>query len=220
MGAVLGVDGCKGGWVGVLWRRDAVEVLVALDLGSLVAQAGDVDAVAVDIPIGLVDGTDRGPEALARARLPGRASTVFNAPALAALHAPSYEVANAMNRTSVGKGLSRQAYSLLPKIVDAHDYVSAGPAPPVIEAHPELCFATMNGSVVREPKKTTAGVAIRRRLLLDVGIDVPTRRVLGAATDDVLDAAAVAWTARRFADGAADRLPEEPRHVLRPAIWA
>lgn len=220
MGAVLGVDGCKVGWVGVLWQLDAAEVLIALDLETLIAQAGDVDAVAIDIPIGLVDGTDRSPEALARARLPGRASTVFNAPALAALDAQSYPEANAANRASVGKGLSRQTYSLLPKIVDAHHYVSARPATPLIEAHPELCFATMNGSVVREPKKTTAGEAIRRRLLLDAGIDVPTGRVRGAASDDVLDAAAVAWTARRFVDGTAERLPRKPRHVLHPAIWA
>lgn len=219
---VLGVDGCSVGWVGVAWDEQ-VSTLVALDIQQLVSEAMrhfTIEAVAIDTPIGLSSHADRAPEAHARRRLPGRASTVFSAPALAALRAETYEEANAANKAVLGKGLSRQAFGILPKIADVHDWLMTEPAVPVIEVHPEVCFATMNGDVVRHPKRTAGGAVIRRRLLEQEGLVVPTTRVRGAAPDDVVDAAAAAWTARRFADGLAERLPPEPSDQLAPAIWA
>ena len=219
---VLGVDGCPVGWVGVAWGED-VTTFVALDIEQLVRQAMSrftIEVVAIDTPIALSSDGDRAPEAYARRRLPGRASTVFSSPALSALRAETYAEANAANRAALGKGLSRQAFSILPKIADVHDWLATGPAVPVVEVHPEVCFATMNGAVVREPKRTPAGAAIRRRLLEQEGLVVPMPRVRGAAPDDVVDAAAAAWTARRFADGVAERLPPEPRDQVAPAIWA
>ena len=219
---VLGVDGCSVGWVGVSWD-DQVSTLVALDIEQLVLQAMSrftIEVVAIDTPIALSSDGDRAPEAYARRRLPGRASTVFNSPALSALRAETYDEANAANRAALGKGLSRQAFGILPKIADVHDWLATGPDVPVIEVHPEVCFAAMNGTVVREPKRTPAGAAVRRALLESEGLVVQATRVRGAAPDDILDAAAAAWTARRFADGTAERLPPEPRDQVAPAIWA
>ena len=218
---VLGVDGCSVGWVGIVWGEE-VSTLVALDIEELVRQAMSrfaIEVVAIDTPIALSSDGDRVPEAYARKRLPGRASTVFSSPALSALRAETYAEANAANRAALGKGLSRQAFGILPKIADVHDWLATGPRVPVIEVHPEVCFAAMNGTVVREPKRTPAGAAVRRRLLEREGLVVPTARVRGAAPDDVVDAAAAAWTARRYADGMADRLPPEPRDQVAPAIW-
>ncbi|KQV76094.1 hypothetical protein ASC61_14375 [Aeromicrobium sp. Root344] len=219
---VLGVDGCPVGWVGVAWGDD-VTTFVALDIEQLVREAMShhaIEVVAIDTPIGLSSDGDRAPEAYARRRLPGRASTVFSSPALGALRAETYDEANAANKAALGKGLSRQAFGILPKIADVHDWLATGPAVPVIEVHPEVCFAAMNGAVVRQPKRTAAGAAIRRELLGREGLVVPATRVRGAAPDDVVDAAAAAWTARRFADGVAERLPPEPRDHVAPAIWA
>ena len=219
---VLGVDGCSAGWVGVAWD-DQVATLVALDIEELVRQAMSrftIEVVAIDTPIGLSSDGDRAPEAHARKRLPGRASTVFSSPALSVLRAETYDEANTANRAALGKGLSRQAYGILPKIADVHDWLATGPDVPVVEVHPEVCFATMNGVVVREPKRTPAGAAIRRRLLEREGLVVPTSRLRGAAPDDIVDAAAAAWTARRYADGVAERLPPEPHDQAAPAIWA
>lgn len=220
--AVLGVDGCPVGWVGILWGDD-VSTLIALDIEQLVAQAMDraaIEAVAIDIPISLPVDVDREPEAHARKRLPGRASTVFSSPALSALRSETYDAANAANRAALGKGLSRQAFALLPKIVDVHDWLQTSPSVPVIEVHPEVSFAAMNGRVVTDSKKTPQGAALRRQLLEREGLLVPSDRVRGAAPDDVVDAAAAAWTARRFIRGTAERLPPEPRDEPYPAIWA
>ena len=222
MGAVLGVDGCRGGWVGVVWGDGTgagTEVLVRPTIAELVADAGTVDAIAIDTPIDLPVDVPRAAERLARGRLPGRASTVFNAPAAAVLRAADYPAANAANRAALGLGLSKQAWYLVPKIRDVHEWLTTSPDVPVVEAHPEVCFAAMNGGVLVDGKTTVPGEALRRALLAAHGLDVVAERRRGVAVDDVLDAAATAWTARRFADGVAERLPPEPRDELHPAIW-
>ena len=219
MGAVLGVDGCRIGWVGVRWDG-VTEVLVAPTIAELVAAAGPVDAIAIDIPIDLPVDTARVAEQLARRRLPGRASTVFNAPASVVLDAPDYPAANAANRTALGLGLSKQTWYLVPKIRDVREWLETGPAVTVVEAHPEICFAAMNGGVLVDGKTTAPGESLRRSLLAVHGLDVEAVRRPGVAVDDILDAAATAWTARRLADGIAERLPPEPHDQLHPAIWA
>lgn len=220
--AVLGVDGCRLGWVGVRWDGPTTEVLVAATIAELVRSAGPVEAVAIDIPIDLPVDTPRTSEHLARGRLPGRASTVFNAPALAVLDAADYPAGNAANRAALGLGLSKQAWYLVPRIRDVRDWLatSAPSSTPVVEAHPEVCFAAMNGGVLVDGKTTASGEALRRSLLSAHGLDVVAERQRGVGVDDVLDAAATAWTARRLVDGLAERLPAEPRDHLHPAIWA
>jgi predicted RNase H-like nuclease len=218
--AVLGVDGCRAGWVGVRWDDDGrTRVLVAPTIAEVVAAAGDVAAVAIDIPIGLPSTHPREAERWARGLLPGRASTVFNAPAEATLRCPTYAEANAANKAALGLGLSRQSFSLLPKIADVHDWLATAPSVRVVEAHPEVCFAAMNGGVLVDGKTTAAGEAHRRRLLADHGLDVTPKPQRGVAVDDVLDAAATAWTARRVTRGEAERLPPQPRDRPSPAIW-
>ena len=135
------------------------------------------------------------------------------------LDAPDYPAANAANRAALGLGLSKQTWYLVPKIRDVHDWLTTDPAVPVVEAHPEVCFAAMNGGVVIDGKTTVDGEARRRQLLHDHGLDVEAIARRGVAVDDILDAAATAWTARRLADGIAERLPEGPRDQLHPAIW-
>jgi predicted RNase H-like nuclease len=79
--------------------------------------------------------------------------------------------------------------------------------------HPELSFqALAGGTPLSHAKKTWRGQHLRRALLADAGIALPDE--LGEAdriaADDVLDAAAAAWSARRIALGTAERLPRTP----------
>ena len=81
---MLGLDGCKGGWVGALLSPGgAVSWHFLADLRAGLALGADV--VAVDIPIGLPDAGPRRCDQLARARLGPRGSSVFPAPVRAAL---------------------------------------------------------------------------------------------------------------------------------------
>ena len=104
---VAGVDGCRAGWVLAAVPRDGrgpSQVLVVPDLAYVVAEleAGRLDAVAVDIPIGLPIRGPRAADVLARARLGPRRNSVFPAPARAVLGATDYADACARSRAVCG----------------------------------------------------------------------------------------------------------------------
>jgi len=84
----------------------------------------------------------------------------------------------------------------------------------VFEVHPEVSFRELVGHTL-SPKSTGTGAAERRLGLLAAGIELP---VLPYPDVDVLDAAAAAWSAARYASGMALALPEGHRSRI-GAIW-
>lgn len=210
---VLGVDGCPGGWVGARLADDRVDILVAASLVELVRDAGAVVVVGVDMPIGLPDGgAPRTAEALARRRLPpGRKSSVFPTPMRTACEASTWAEANAANKAACGRGLSHQAFGLTRKILEVDAYVRAEHRVRVAEVHPEVSFATLDPSCVVASKKSVAGRDARVAALEQAGLALPdVVRGPGYAVDDLLDACAVAWSARRVARGDHVSLPDPP----------
>jgi predicted RNase H-like nuclease len=139
--------------------------------------------IAVDMPIGLPDHGRRACDALARARLGPRRSSVFPVPVRSALAASSFADVT---------GLSIQGWHLVPKIRE----VDACWEPRVRECSPELSFAVLAGAPMTHNKRTPEGQAERLAVLGDV-----VTKARGAATHDVLDAHACLRTARRIADG-------------------
>ena len=226
---VLGVDGCRAGWIGVVYAADGpAEVLVRSWFADLVADAlerGPLHVVGVDIPIGLPDSSARQADILARRRLSvGRKSSVFPTPTRAACDAPTWTEANSANRTATGGvGVSVQAFGLVPKINDVDAFLRAGAPVPVIEVHPEVSFAAMAGGTIGDRKQTPAGVGARVEALRAADVPVPPAGPgKGYDTDDLLDACAVAWTAMRYAQGLAEPLPDPPEVFsdgLPAAIW-
>ena len=77
--------------------------------------------------------------------------------------------------------------------------------------HPELSFAAMAGAPLGASKHTGPGRDERRRLLARAGIEIPAG-TLAALIGDVLDAAAVAWSAGRIAAGQAVTVPAIPQY--------
>ena len=83
--AVLGVDGCPGGWVGALVEDDEVSWHTGAFADLLALPA---TAVAVDIPIGLPPGAERRlADVEARAAIGSQRSSVFFAPPRVVLEA-------------------------------------------------------------------------------------------------------------------------------------
>jgi predicted RNase H-like nuclease len=203
---VLGIDGWRGGWVGVVLDGTAV---VGATVADVVGQVADVAVVGIDIPIGLVDKGHRPCDLAARRLLGRRASTVFLTPPRAALEAPTYAEALTI------AGVSKQAYGLRRRIFEVEAWC-AGTDLDVREVHPEVSFAEMAGRVLLTSKHTPEGLAERRAALQASGIEPP--EVARVPEADVLDAAAVAWTARRVAAGTARPLPDPP--VDGCTIWA
>jgi predicted RNase H-like nuclease len=224
---VLGVDVCRAGWVGIAWSGRATSAYVAEDIGRIVALGnadGPIDVIAIDIPIGLADDRPRQADLLARNAAGRRWASVFMTPVRPALLTENYAEASALNRRLTGTGISRQAYNLRDKILQVDDWLRRAPSL-VVEAHPELSFGEMAGAPLADSKSTWPGAERRRRLLVDAGLDVSGDLGLSGhqvGVDDVLDAAAVAWTAARIARGAARCIPDPPEKFsdgLSAAIW-
>ncbi|MFC4859036.1 DUF429 domain-containing protein [Actinophytocola glycyrrhizae] len=218
---VLGVDACKSGWIGIRLGQD-VTAHFARHVADLVAET-EPAIVAIDIPIGFPERGRRAADVEARKLLGSRWSSVFLTPVRTALTEPTHERASAVNRELAGEGMSMQAFGLFPKIREVDAWCRTAPCR-VVEPHPELTFRQMAGEPLPDSKKTWAGLEHRRGLLADQSIHLPAD--LGeagrqAAPDDVLDAAAVAWTAARVASGTALSLPDAPAEFddFPVAIW-
>ena len=236
MSKVVGVDGCKGGWVGVVHDTATGQrgCAVFADFQSLLLFVGDADVIAVDIPIGFLDEARHGGRTCdveARALLGAkRASSVFPPPVRGALAAQNYGEALRVNRSSsaAGIGLSKQCHALFPKMREVDDLMTPGRQDQVREIHPELSFWAMNGGkAVVAGKRTREGAAARFGLLWDCGIRIEVEIVSRwpksvAAPDDLLDAHAACWTAQRIVEGQAVRIPAAPEvdaKGLRMEMW-
>lgn len=228
VGGVLGADACPAGWVGVVLSRGRAVAVVHAEIDGLVALAtarGPLEAIAIDIPIGLADSGPRQADLLARKAAGPRYASVFLTPVRAALLAETYAAALTASRELAGMGISSQAYRLRAKILQVDRWRQGTLTCPVVEAHPELSFAAMAGAPLRDSKSTWAGAVRRHQLLAAQGIDLDGDLGLSGlrvGVDDVLDAAAVAWTARRIAAGSARRMPAEPERFsdgVDCAIW-
>jgi len=209
MTPVAGVDGCRGGWI-VVYDECAT---VHRDFAAVLAALPDDAVVAVDIPIGLIDehvAGGREVDRAARVELGPKRSSVFSAPPRCALAARTLPEARRR-----GARLTLQTLNLLPRIEDVDGVMTPELQSRVFEVHPELSFAAMaGGSPVLTPKRTAAGANERRSLLQRAGACIPERPT-GAAVDDLLDASALTWSARRVADGTASHVPYSPSRDAR-----
>jgi predicted RNase H-like nuclease len=214
---IAGIDGCKRGWVVVHCPHDdlaAAEVSFTADLNSFMT-AAQIDFAVVDIPIGFTSGpSDRDVEPSMRAMLKGKSSSVFNTPCREALDQDSYHGASEVNRKTLGKGMSKQTHAIFPKMREMDRIVRELGQNKIREGHPEVTFAVLNGSPVHTRKKDSAGADARASLLVCEGFNIAelasTVRHLDAAKDDILDAAALLWTAKRFVEKKHITLPPVP----------
>lgn len=210
---LLGVDGCRAGWLVVGGRLDPSGEFEQLSwsLEHEAASFIDADLVAIDMPMGLAADGPRPCDKQARALLGVRRSSVFPAPVRAALGAGDYREACDLSFAVSGRKLSKQAYNLLPKIRQLDQLLLADPkrSDRVHEVHPELALSQWNGGEpMAHPKKTAAGAAQRQALVeaqfpglaLKIRTGVAKSKL---ADDDILDAIACLWSARRlFRQGA------------------
>ena len=212
---VAGADVAGGKWVAVVLEDGRFAgALVSPTLEQLYDALGPVATIAVDIPIGLpADGRDypRPADTEARRFISPRHSSVFSAPARPVLDAKTYQEANRLHKELTGKGISQQSWALKAKILEAEALCSQHSN--IIEVHPEVSFRAMNDAPLEFSKKQWNGQSERRSLLDRHGIHIPDNLPEQAGhvpPDDILDAAAAAWTAQRFAAGQSRSLPAQP----------
>jgi predicted RNase H-like nuclease len=217
---VIGVDGCAGGWITASRRAGRGEIVCRRieRLEALFTDAVTPGVVAVDVPIGLLARGARLCDVEARRLLGARRSSVFTPPLRSMLGATSQALASRVRRRLEGKGVSIQAWGIVPKIREVDRLLRADPGRCRIvrEAHPELCFFVLNGGrPMREPKKTAAGRAERMALLgtwcgAAAARALGDRKALGCQADDIVDALVLLWTAERIQRGEAVTIPAQP----------
>lgn len=213
-----GIDACLRGWVAVLVNSDGLTVMTERALPDLIERCGSADIIGIDMPIGLTD-APRDCDVEARPFVGPRRNSVFMTPPADVILAETYEEANALARKRYGYGISRQAYALSPNIRIVERIASLDQR--LIEVHPEVSFRALIGKPLEYAKTTWNGQQVRRSALRAAGLEPP--ELLDEAGSvppaDVLDAAAAAWSARRYAEGIAEALPRDARRGARPAIW-
>lgn len=233
MSTVIGVDGCPGGWIAVRWGETLSHHLCR-SFTEVVAMEADV--IAVDMPIGLPDLSGREAEREVRAKLGERQSSVFSVPSRAAVMCADYRAACSANleHSDPPKKVAKQIFYIFPKMREVDAVMTPALQSRIFEVHPELAFWAMNGErPLALPKKVKGrphppGLDLRRALLeaggFPLGLLPPASyRMADVGADDLLDACACAWSARRLRDGQAVRCPATPptnSRGLRMAIHA
>jgi len=221
-----GVDACSSGWIWVsLDQSLCVKAWgVEREFSAVMIQLKACNIVGVDIPIGLPwhQHPSRKCDADARTLLkPLRHSSVFSSPSRVVIdlwnqshiNFPNYNLAyyfySNINFKEIGKKLSRQSFGIVPKIAEVDSYLLSNKmqAQRVLEIHPEVSFAILNGrKALGENKRTPPGQRDRVCLLSNNGVKYDSRGIdlqqlqlmnkqaLGAETDDINDALVGALT--------------------------
>ena len=164
-----GIDSCKYGWVAASYNDG--QVLVFKTIAEILDHYKDDYAFLIDIPIGLSgeNRNNRTCEKEARTALPAnKKSSIFPVPCREALHAGSYNEANAINKAILGRGLSKQSWFIMPKIKEVDDLLIQDPDVrlQIHESHPEIGFQFLNGNApLLYTKKTIEGIAERLSIL-------------------------------------------------------
>jgi predicted RNase H-like nuclease len=188
---VVGVDGCRTGWVAAEIDDDGlvrVEHLPAIE--SLTTRSPTVEIAGIDIPVAFPPaGEVRDAKLAARAQLGPRRSSIFLTPPRVVL---ACETANQRARVEHGEVHPELSFAAL------------------LTRPAARSKRTWAGMTQRRVALDAAGP----------GVVSVSEAAGGAAVDDVLDAVVVAWTARRIRHGVARRFPTDPAVPDPDCIWA
>lgn len=124
----VGVDGCKYGYVAVNITDNDFDINVFKNIEEICAKYSDSNTILIDMPIGLPENTyDIRPETEGRKILSSRSSCIFTVPCRQAVYEDDYCKANEINRDVLGKGLSKQSFSICSKIKEIDEFLNNAP---------------------------------------------------------------------------------------------
>lgn len=221
----VGLDGCPGGWVAVVYSDTEFRgAFFYQKISGVWEDYSDAKRILVDVPIGLRESSNesRACDAAAREKLkPDRYRSVFATPVREAARKDSYEEAKKKQEELTEGSLSTQTWGITPKINEVDQFLLHKKAAQgtIRESHPEVAFWAFEGTPMRYSKSNDSAQAFWERVstLRNVEEDICDHlREAGTSdlggtpsNDDLIDAFAVALTARGDHDGL-ETLPEEP----------
>ena len=229
-----GIDGCPAGWLVTSWHPDEnISAHIYSTLEQFASQLSPDHIVAIDMPIGMPCPSHypRACDTSARQALGSRACCVFSAPCRGVLdYLHDYRGACSWHKEATGKGISCQAFNILPKIHQLDNFLSSQPAIASFhEVHPEISFTHINGgdhsiSPLLTRKASPEGAKARGNLIeqafpgnmLNPAAIESLQQSLGPKTkhgktrwalNDLHDALAALWSAHRIHSGEAITYP-------------
>jgi predicted RNase H-like nuclease len=216
MKTVIGIDGAPGGWLAVIWGKTITHRLFT-NLQDVLQLGAEI--IAIDMPIGIPEFSGRAAESVARLMLKGKASSIFSVPVRAAIEneTASYNEACLINMQNSlpPKKFSKQSFGIFPKMRELDHIITPALQARIHEVHPELSFAEMNNGQAVLSKKSKAEGRNERIQLLNKS-DFPWAQVPNStylkkdvADNDIVDACACAWSARRILEGRAVSIPDQ-----------
>lgn len=184
----VGIDGARGGWVRITYDSISLCLTISETLEDLLID-GAMHFVDMPKDLGTKDQADRACDAWMRSQLSERKSSIFTPPIQEVLEESTYELANEKSRSLIEKGISKQAWNLVPRIREFQAIKSKN----VFESHPEVCFAVMMGREATNSKKTEAGQTERIELLRRYSNSSPWKwKMSNVQVDDIIDACILA----------------------------
>lgn len=217
MKSVIGIDGCKGGWLAL---RHFENGDMSFEIVATIIEIDPLpDVIAIDIPIGLADTGSRECDLLARKFIGARRSSVFPAPIRPILFETDFATAGRKSFAIHEKRVSKQLFEIMGRIreVDSILRCHQNLQKAVYEVHPEVTFRAWYGSDIPFAKRHKSGRALRLGLVDERFGANAFQRIRQSylkklvADDDILDAFAAVWTAWRIVSGAAATLPRPPQ---------
>lgn len=209
----VGVDACSGGWFAAIIDGEGLHTKRYEEFRTLWADHDACDRLLVDIPIGIPEEALRDCDVEAKTHLGCRGSSVFYTPSRAVVDnygTIGYDEANQRNKDRVDRGISQQAWNIVPAIAEMDEFLQshgdlAGRR--IRESHPELCFYAFNdGNPIAYSKHSDRGRETRRTVLeatvLD-GVDAAYDQAMeenyrkDVGRDDIWDAFVLAAAAQR-----------------------
>lgn len=163
----VGADACPAGWFATVIDSDGIKTDTYDEFKKLRKTYDNANRILVDIPIGLPEDERRQCDEDAREWLGSRGLSVFYPPCQTVLKFDDYDEANDRHREQIGHGLSQQAFSIRGKIQEVSAVVGDQYGGLVLESHPELCFAALNGQPIAYSKSSDRGRGLRMELLED-----------------------------------------------------
>lgn len=211
---VVGIDGCKGGWIAASICNDELKIEKFTYI-SEIAEKIPFTIALIDMIIGLPDkGHRTRPDKQAREILRPISSTVFPAPCRNAVYKETREEQNQENLKEFGKKLTLQTMAIIPKIREVDEFLLKHEdyKKRLMESHPEVCFVSFSGWNLSS-KHSASGIISRVELLAkhlpQVTLDlIATEAKKNKCNeDDVVDAICLAVTARLHRRNKTKRLP-------------
>ena len=223
MSTVIGIDGCRSGWLTTRILDDkSLSFHVIKNLKDSYLKDLNLTHVGIDMPLELSPTGKRPAEVEARFLLKKRSCTIFSPPTISALECESYLDACEINFRDCGNRISKQSWNLFPKIKETQKFFKNKliTKPSIYEIHPELSFMAMNNmKVIELSKKTDLGRKIRIKLIQkffpkfsfeSVRNEYKKNQVLD---DDILDSVSVLWSTQRIVDNIANFVPKNSEKI-------